>query len=417
MQFEFIHTADLHLDSPMRGLSRYEGVPEDTMRAATRDAFERLIDEAIRRQVAFIVISGDIADGGWNDVNTGLFFIKQCGRAAAKDIQVFVIWGNHDADSEGARKLTMPPGVHVFSSRKAEQVQIPELQVAVTGQSYGKRDVTENLAAGYPPGKAGWFNVALLHTALGGYPEHASYAPCDLGTLKALAIDYWALGHVHTREIVNRDPWIVFPGNLQGRSIRETGPRGALVVQVEDGRVLTVESLEVDVARWALANVDVSAARTLPEVADLTRAALAALLTDLDARPLAVRINLTGLSPAHGQLSLDPNGLRDQLRGVAAGLHGGNIWIEQIKLRTSPLASAKNLVDRGDALAELQRLLEASLHDPDLHKALREEFFNLNKVAAEALDIDAAKPLKEQRWHDLIQQMSSGLINALLAGE
>ncbi|MDH4459222.1 MAG: DNA repair exonuclease [Nevskia sp.] len=415
MRFDFIHTADLHLDSPMRGLSRYEGVPEETMRSATRDAFIQLIDEAIRRRVAFIVIAGDISDGGWNDVSTGLFFIKQCGRAAAKGIRVFVIWGNHDADSEGARKLTMPDRVHVFEHQKAEQIEIPELQVAVTGQSFGKREEFSDLAAGYPQGKSGYFNVALLHTALDGRPDHAPYAPCNLGTLKARGMDYWALGHVHTGAIVHEDPWVVFPGNLQGRSVRETGARGALLVQVDGGRVIGVDPLEVDVARWASLTIDASGATTIEQVGSLARDAISPLVSDIDDRPMAVRITLTGTSAAHGQMTLRPEEVRNQMRSVAAGLHGGRIWIEKVRVETSPIRTSETIADRGDAVADLQQLLRSGATDPELHAMLRADLELLNKVDADALTSDAAKRPKEERWSELIQALSPGLIEALLS--
>lgn len=415
MRFEFIHSADLHLDSPMRGLSRYEGVPEETMRSATREAFIQLIDEAIRRQVAFIVISGDISDGGWNDVSTGLFFIKQCGRAAAKGIRVFVIWGNHDADSEGARKLTMPAGVHVFGHRKPEQVEIPELQVTVTGQSFGKREVFDNLASGYPNGRPGHFNVALLHTALDGKSDHAPYAPCDLGTLKARGMDYWALGHVHTRTIVSQDPWVVFPGNLQGRSVRETGERGALLVTVEDGVVAGVESLAVDVARWARISLDVSAITTLEQIGGLARDALGPLLDELDDRPLAARVTLIGTSAAHGLITRQPDDVRNQLRAAAAGLHGGRIWIEKLEIESRPVRTAESIASRGDAVAELQALLQAGETDTSLHALLRAEFELLNKVDADALKSDIAQQVRAGQWAPLVRSLTPGLLDSLIS--
>ena len=226
----FLHAADLHLDSPLRGLDRYEGAPVDEARGATRRAFDNLIAAALDHKVDFVVIAGDLYDGGWRDYNTGHYFCREMGRLNQAGIPVYLLFGNHDAESEMTKKLTLPGNVHQFDARKTSTFRIEALQVALHGRSYREAATLDNLAATYPPPVAGWLNIGVLHTGLEGYSAHARYAPCTLAELLAKGYDYWALGHVHEHAILHRQPWVVFPGNLQGRHIRETGERGAILV-------------------------------------------------------------------------------------------------------------------------------------------------------------------------------------------
>ncbi|HHD57358.1 MAG TPA: DNA repair exonuclease, partial [Desulfobulbaceae bacterium] len=222
----FLHAADIHLDSPLRNLATREGAPVELIRNATRRAFENLVQLAVDEKVDFLLLAGDLYDGAWRDFNTGLFFIEKMRRLKEAGIRVFLISGNHDAASRITRALRLPDNVVHFSSRRARTIELEDLNVAIHGQSYAKRAVTADLAKDYPPPVQGMVNIGLLHTALAGRDGHEPYAPCTPGELADKGYDYWALGHVHQREIVDKDPWIVFAGNLQGRHIRETGPRG-----------------------------------------------------------------------------------------------------------------------------------------------------------------------------------------------
>ncbi|HEX2224620.1 MAG TPA: DNA repair exonuclease, partial [Thermoanaerobaculia bacterium] len=204
---KFLHASDVHLDSPLRGLERYDGAPAEEIRGATRRALANLVDLALAEEVAFVLLAGDLYDGDWKDYNTGLFFAAQMRRLEEVGTPVFVISGNHDAASQITRVLRPPDNVTVFSTRKAETVEIKGLEVALHGQGFATGTATENLAAAYPPARPHFFNVGLLHTSLDGRPGHATYAPCTVDGLRARGYQYWALGHVHARELASRDPW------------------------------------------------------------------------------------------------------------------------------------------------------------------------------------------------------------------
>src|SRR3974390_1395346 len=138
MAITFLHAADIHLDSPLNGLERYENAPVDRIRGATRRAFTRLIDLAIDKRVDFVLLAGDLYDGDWRDYNTGLFLARELRRLRDCHIPVFLIAGNHDAANKMTRSLRLPDNVRFFSQDRPETVALDALDVAIHGQSFAK---------------------------------------------------------------------------------------------------------------------------------------------------------------------------------------------------------------------------------------------------------------------------------------
>ncbi|KKC27925.1 metallophosphoesterase [Sphingomonas sp. SRS2] len=346
-----MHAADIHLDSPLHGLSRYEGLPEAEIRGATRAAFDNLVQRAIDEAVDFVVIAGDLFDGDWKDMGTGLYFARAIGRLDHANIPVFLLAGNHDAASVISRSVPWPPNVRLFSTRKAETHVLPEIGVAIHGQSFPTAAVTDNLVLAYPDAAKHHFNIGMLHTALAGREGHAAYAPCSLDDLRSKHYDYWALGHVHEHEVVCQEPYVVFPGNTQGRTIRECGPKGAVIVAVEDGQVRSIERIDLDVLRWAKVEVDCAGA-SIDALASLIRAALTVEWQQTMAGiPLVVRITLVGQT-GHAGAMLDRTAtLRDEVRAVAASI-SPDLFIEKVKVLVTPLPPSSDTVI-GDDLSLL----------------------------------------------------------------
>ena len=374
---KFIHTADLHLDSPLRGLSLYADAPAERLRTATRDAFHNLVTQAIDEQVDFMVIAGDVYDGDWKDFNTGLFFIRQMGRLRNSGIPVYLLYGNHDADSELTRGLELPDNVQVFSSRKAETFRIESRKVALHGRSFKVAATTENLLPGYPEPVAGWLNIGVLHTALEGNAEHARYAPCSVAELKAKGYQYWALGHVHEHWVQRGDVTIAYPGNLQGRHIRELGARGALLVTAEDGEITELERLEVGVLRWHTLDIDISAAADLRSAVRMVGQAMELLLESTPADlPLAVRVVFKGCSAVHAELIVDEGQLRQEVIAQAVALDADRIWVEKVRVATQALDAALPSTDdeTQDAMAELETLALSAQDDPDFIRSLQADW-------------------------------------------
>ncbi len=359
---KLVHAADLHLDSPLRGLDRYEHAPVERVRGATRRAMDRLVGCCIAEGATALLLAGDLFDGDWKDYGTGLYFSAKMTELREAGIRVFLVRGNHDAASKISRNLRYPENVRELSFERPETVVVEELGLAVHGQSFESRDVLADLAARYPEPVAGALNVGLLHTALDGREGHAPYAPTSVSVLESKGYDYWALGHVHTREVVSERPWIVFPGNLQGRHARETGAKGATVVSVEGGRVTHVTHCALDVLRWEVLSVDASEASSGDDVMDSVREVLDRAVAAADGRLLAVRVQVHGASRAHGVLWADPLRWESQLRALATD--AGDVWLERVRLETSPFVDLATLAGRDDAVGHLARALRGVQDDP-----------------------------------------------------
>ena len=351
--FRFIHAADPHLDSPLEGLEAHEGAPVGLLRAATRRAFENLIQLAIDEDIDFLVIAGDVYDGDWKDYSTGLFFRRQMVRLFDRRIPVYLIAGNHDAASVISKKLSLPENVHVFSTRTTETKEVAGHPVMIHGRGFPNRAVPENLAIDYPAAVAGKFNLGLLHTSLTGRPGHDTYAPCSEADLRGKHYGYWALGHIHQPEIVSRDPWIVFAGNTQGRHVREEGPRGCQLVTVSD--YLLVASAEwrpLDVVRWSVLDVDFTGVEHEAEGLRRVEESMNGAVASAGGRLVAARIRVSGSTRLHGSLHRDCQRWRAEVLAAAQDQGSEAMWVEKIKIATTPIYDVAQLASR-DALTKL----------------------------------------------------------------
>ncbi len=403
---KFIHAADIHLDSPLRGLERYEGAP-GYVHNATRQAFDSLVELALEEQVDFVLIAGDLYDGDWRDYSTGLYFAARMRRLRDAGIPVFIARGNHDAVSQITRSLSLPDNVCDLWQKGPQTVVLEKLGVAIHGQGYARPAVTDNLVRDYPSPIQGLLNIGLLHTALDGREGHEPYAPCTLSDLLNKGYDYWALGHVHRREVVHQDsPWIVYPGNLQGRHVNETGPKGCTLVTYQDGRITDTVECHLDVLRWTRSVVDCSAAHTPWDILSILREAAAQEVEQAGGRPVVFRFELTGASPAHGALVKQEEYWINQIRVLLSEESGGQGWLEKVKFRTTSsrdsLPADSQYLPRGFLLRYFGELEE----DEVLLEAIRAEFAELKAklphdlfVHHPDLDLDNPESFREMLAH------------------
>jgi DNA repair exonuclease SbcCD nuclease subunit len=333
--FRFIHAADLHLGSPFQGLALKDAAIADLFIEASRKAFSNLVDQAIERAVDFFIVAGDVYDGDWKDNKIGLFFNREIARLERAGIPVFLLKGNHDAESVITKTITLPKNVSEFPVHKPGSFKLEHLRVALHGQGFAERSASENLSLAYPKPEAGWFNIGVLHTSLTGREPHAPYAPCSIDDLRSRGYDYWALGHVHDFEVVHHDPLIVFPGNLQGRSIREQGAKGAVLVSVEDGRI-THERVITDGARFAQLAVDLDPDDAPSVILRKVEASLGAIADSMEERPLALRIRLEGQSHFRSEIMSRRGDIRDEVQAACHRAHA-DIWLEKLELHLEPL--------------------------------------------------------------------------------
>jgi exonuclease SbcD len=414
--FKFIHTADIHLDSPMHKLDRYEGAPVDEFRQATRRAFENLIQLALSEQVAFVLIAGDLFDGDWKDYNTGLFFVTQMTRLREAGIQVFIVAGNHDAASKISKTLRLSDNVKTFPTDNPASFRLREINVAVHGQGFASPVVKKDLSLGYPKADSGFFNIGLLHTCLTGREGHEPYAPCSPEGLKNKGYDYWALGHAHQSERILNEPPIVFSGNPQGRHARETGPKGCMLVSVEDTTRVDVEFKATDVVRWVTIDVAAAGSKSGYDIVDFFGRRLTELLDENEGLPLAVRVHIEGETRACDEILGDLERWSNEIRSSALESGGGRVWVEKINFMLRPPASVKCLKHTEGAIDELLKICDELAAEPGSRVRLASELSDLEKKlphelreGAEAIRLDDPDWLRE-----MLAQVRPMLIRRLL---
>lgn len=355
--FRFIHAADFHLGSQLQKLEQYPGAPIEKIRGAPQRSVENIIDLAIERNVAALIIAGDILDGPWNDVRIGLWLVQQFRRLERANIRVFCIRGNHDAISVVRNAIQWPENVYEFSA-EASTAPVLDCGLAVHGQSFEKTKVTENLAAGYPSAVNGAFNLGVLHTSLTGSGAHDTYAPTDVATLRERGYQYWALGHIHTRSLNSHaeDFWVGFSGNTQGRNVRESGPKGCYLVDVSDRNIDSVEFIASDVARWSTIELDLTEIDSIGTLQEELRNRIEEAHLQNQGRVLALRVLLKGTTELHSLLG-NPGKLSElsvQFRAYAAEM--SDVWMEKTIVATLPVASARVIQEANALLTEIQKV-------------------------------------------------------------
>jgi DNA repair exonuclease SbcCD nuclease subunit len=257
---------------------------------------------------------------------------------------------------------SFPELVHTFPTHTVgtERFEAGGEEVVVHGTSYAVAATRENLARRYPVASGPGFHIGLLHANVGATSGHADYSPCTLDDLRRTGYQYWALGHVHGRRVLAEgEPWVVYPGNLQGRSTKPTerGAKGAVVVSVSHGVAEAPELVALDRIRF----VDL-------EVAIDPYAEVASLLDQLEAlaspsahdgRSLVVRADITGSGPLHEQL-LAParrSEVLEELRRRGTE-RSPFTWWQSLRWATRSEVSVVDLRQRDDFTADLLRTCE-----------------------------------------------------------
>lgn len=407
----FVHAADIHLDRSLPAL--LDSRATHPFALAPRLAFTSLIDFVIESDAAFLVLAGDVYDGAWKDVSTGLFFHQQVGRLRSRGVPVYLLHGNHDAVSAMPKTLVSPDNVRLFSTRSAESFEFEPLHIHLHGQSFAQADTRENLASAYPRPVPGCVNIGVLHTALAGYPPHSPYAPCTVEQLQGHGYDYWALGHVHQHKVLGIAPHIVFPGNLQALHIKEQGPRGAVTVPIEDGHLGTPEFVPLDVLRFHLLDLDVPAAIQTPAaLVSEVRKAIESACEDADGRHLAMRVVLRLDAMVHPSLSRSKANLRDEMVGLFAQFED-QLTLEGTEFHLRPPAAAIAPADAHDAIASLDAYFAQAASDPAFMGPLRD---NLQAVLSKRKPAEVLAPtLLEQLANDELEAAVAEVTDQLRA--
>ena len=305
--FTFVHTADLHLDSPFIGLEQIDPEVAAVLKDATFRAFDNIIKLCIDSNARFLLVAGDVFDSGDRSLRAQLRFRDGLERLDEAGIDSFVVHGNHDPLDGWTASLAWPERTHIFQGDKVEVVPIIDggenPMAHVYGISYPTRDVRRNLAAEFHRTEDGPYAIGLLHCNVGDNTGHEPYAPCSVEDLVRSGLDYWALGHVHTRRTLRpADPTIIYPGNPQGRNPRELGARGCYVIEVDESGHTQERFVEVDAVRWFEEELSIASLETDDQLIAEVENICTRIRTQSKGRPAVARVRITGRGPLYRTL-------------------------------------------------------------------------------------------------------------------
>lgn len=419
--FSFVHAADLHLDTPFKGIGSSAPAVAERLREASLQAFDRLVELCLARRVAFLVVAGDIYDGPERGLRAQLRFRDGLARLSEAGIRSFVVHGNHDPVETGWSALSgpWPELVTVFGPGQPGAVTVTRdgLPLAtVQGVSFAQRAERENLALRFGRAPGPGIQVGVLHCNVGGAATgYDDYSPCSLEQLRSAGLDYWALGHIHTRAVLSgtpggHEPWVVYPGNLQARSPKpsERGAKGAMLVRVRAGRVAEVEPVGCDVVRFQLVTADIGRLADLAEVRSALSAAARSELGRAEGRSLVVLGRLVGRSDLHYELAR-PGSVPDLLTTLRDEFAEEDpfCWWDSVEDASRPALDLERTRAGADFAGDLVRLAE------ELRTRLAHEEGALDELALELSD-GLPGPLRTRRLLDEVLSPPEDLVERAL---
>ena len=378
--FSFIHTADLHLDSPFSGLRQVDGEIADFLKDATFRAFDNVVELALKNKVDFLLVAGDIYDAADRSLRAQLKFADGLKKLAVAGIRSFVCHGNHDPLDGWIASLQWPEEVHIFGS-ELESVPVTlggEDVVFIHGISYPHSQIDDSFGRGFKRQGSQPFQIGLFHCSVGSDPAHETYAPRTLSELVDADLDYWALGHVHAnRVLMDGHPFVAYPGTTQGRHIREPGPRGCLVVQVDGQGAVNARFEPVDCVRWSSIELQIDDLETEWDLIEALERTCDEIGDEAQGRPAIVRITLSGRGVLHSILRRPQvvEDLTERLREAGLEL-APPVMVEQIQVQTNtyiPLGVRRNAAD---FLGEVLRLIENTREIPTRLQEMISELYN-----------------------------------------
>ena len=398
----FIHAADLHLDSPFRGIGDASAALKDQLQAATLGALRRVVDHTIEAKADFLIIAGDIYDSKDRNLRALVSFRKEMERLAERNIPAYVVHGNHDPLNGWGSEFQLPPNVITFGGQADTEPFIRRgREVAhITGVSYMRERVTDNLASSFKPADNTPYSIAVLHANVGRQTGHADYAPAALAELLDAGFDYWALGHVHTRSVLAAEPaMIVYPGNTQGRNPRETGPRGCYQVDVDTYSRAHLEFVDTSVARWVHLELSIATLSGMDQLIDLMLDKGRTEAAAFDG-PTVVRCTIRGNGVLHRDLQRD--GMHEELAEVLSSV----VIPESVRIATGPELDLDTLARTETMVSDFLRLTERALADEEMRQRLADSLSPLFRRK----DMPPLDDGKLREWIQLASAMGVDLL-------
>ena len=353
----------------------------EILRKATFETFDRIVDLCINERVDGLLIAGDVFDSAEPQLGAELKFRDGLARLDEQGIPSFVSHGNHDPLDGWRAGLNWPPLAHRFGSIPEAvplNVNDPDSPL-IYGVSYPTRDVRENLIPGFPSRDSNRPAIGLLHANVGSNPEHGSYAPCSIDDLVQTSYDYWALGHVHTKNILRSPddgaPVIVYPGNPQGRHPNETGPRGVFIVEMDqNGDVSELQFIPLDVVRWERIQLKIDEMEDVQDLINELETEILSVRDHADNRHVVYRIQIEGRGPVHSDLARKGTlaGIQENLNDQFADQLPFALCVG-IAATTSTDINREEIAQGGDFVADLLALIDSALASPTELRKLAED--------------------------------------------
>ncbi|HIY93259.1 metallophosphoesterase family protein [Companilactobacillus sp. HBUAS56275] len=249
----FLHAADLHLDTPFVGISDFSKELQTKLKASTYESAQKLFRVALEQKVDFVILAGDIFDDTDSSLKAQMFLKSEFEKLNQANIKVFMVYGNHDYYRSNFSVIDFPDNVTIFGKEPTEKVLTAKdgQKVGIAGFSYYQQHISKNLVQEYPERDAVDYQIGILHAGVG----DNNYAPFQISDLLKKGYDYWALGHIHKREVLNEKPMIVYPGDIQGRNQNETTPKGFYLVTVENTST-QIKFVQSSVYTWEKASLN-----------------------------------------------------------------------------------------------------------------------------------------------------------------
>ena len=418
--FSFIHTADLHLDSPFVGITGIDPKLGERLAKATFQAYETIIELCIEREVDFLLIAGDVYDSTDKSLYAQIKFIEGLKKLNAAGIRAYICHGNHDPLDGWSSSLHWPENVYIMSGKNAEVVKIEkdgEIAAIVAGRSYPTQRITTNLAKNFPRKEEDWpFTIGLLHCNVGNYPGHDPYAPCTLQDLKELNYNYWALGHIHTPTIICReDPITIYPGNPQGRHSGELGARGCYYVKVVPGEQVFTEFIETDSIRWHIREISIESLEEGEKLVERIFNIFDEVRDNSQGRSAICRLILSGRGTLHRALRND--GFIEDILQLLREDEIQNeqfVWVEHIEDMTNFPVEKELLIKREDFVGNVVKLVESLRND---EKALNEFLETLTPLFNSRHGKKFIQKIENDEIDTLFQRAEYILLDALLMEE
>lgn len=394
--FRFLHSADLHLDTPFSGVSRSKAALANRLADASLAVLEQLVELARKHEVDFVLLAGDLYDGPEHGLRAQSKFLETLRQLNQAGIHVYYVHGNHDPIETSRsilRPSDLPPLSHAFLQHNEVQTlfhsKANKVVAAIHGISHRDQCETRNLARCFDRSDCqAPFHIGLLHANVGGQPGHENYAPCSMADLLQAGMDYWALGHIHQRTLLRREtPCILYPGNPQGRHFGEPGQKGVTLVEVnQQGGVQTTE-IPLGGVVFEIHSVDISAANSLDQVLEICRASLGPPSPALR----LIRLQLAGITFLEEVLiRAHDNGELSQLIQERIDCDQQNLLLDRVSLATRPP------VDRS--------MLRGGFEEPLLERS--KELLSEPSLLQSEL-VECLKPLRN-RFRDQLPASSRG---------